>query len=87
MDFDRSDIYEVVEELIKQKEFRKNIFVINKNYSSYEPKNLSSKNMECLTQKGLYFIGESVDVTGELGGYNLHWCFASAWAVAKSINA
>jgi predicted flavoprotein YhiN len=33
---------------------------------------LSSKTMESIGQKGLYFIGETVDVTGWLGGYNFH---------------
>jgi predicted Rossmann fold flavoprotein len=42
---------------------------------------LSSKTMEAKKMPGLYFIGEVVDVTGELGGYNLHWAWASwAWA-------
>ncbi len=35
--------------------------------------------------KGLYFVGEVVDVTGELGGYNFQWAFASATHVAKAI--
>ncbi len=34
---------------------------------------LSSKTMEAKKVKGLYFIGELVDVTGDLGGYNLQW--------------
>jgi len=38
---------------------------------------LSSKTMECKTQKGLYFIGEVVDVTGHLGGYNFQWAWSS----------
>ena len=36
--------------------------------------------------KGLYFIGEVVNVTGELGGYNFQWCFSSAKYVADRIN-
>lgn len=47
---------------------------------------LSSKTMEAKTVKSLYFIGEVVDVTGEVGGYNLHWAFASAFSAADSIN-
>ena len=35
--------------------------------------------------KGLYFIGEVADVTGELGGYNFQWAFSSAYVCAKSI--
>ena len=34
---------------------------------------LSSKTMECKTQPGLFFVGEVVDVTGHLGGYNFQW--------------
>lgn len=36
------------------------------------------KTMECRKVSGLYFIGETLDVTGMLGGYNLHWAWASA---------
>jgi hypothetical protein len=38
---------------------------------------LSSKTMEAKKAPGLFFIGEVLDVTGELGGYNLHWAWAS----------
>ncbi|HEY5997842.1 MAG TPA: NAD(P)/FAD-dependent oxidoreductase [bacterium] len=38
---------------------------------------LSSKTMEARRVPGLYFVGEVVDVTGALGGYNLHWAWAS----------
>jgi predicted Rossmann fold flavoprotein len=48
---------------------------------------LSSKTMEVKSCPGVYFIGEVVDVTGELGGYNLHWAWASAVAAAQAINA
>ncbi|RPI14635.1 MAG: NAD(P)/FAD-dependent oxidoreductase [Ignavibacteriae bacterium] len=41
---------------------------------------LSSKTMECKKVKGLYFIGEVVDVTGWLGGYNFQWAWASGYA-------
>ena len=44
---------------------------------------LSSKTMESKHQAGLYFIGECVDVTGWLGGYNFQWAWASAAAAAK----
>lgn len=46
---------------------------------------LSSKTMESRKQPGLYFIGESVDVTGWLGGYNFQWAWSSAHAAAQSI--
>jgi len=42
--------------------------------------------LETLNTKGLYFIGEVVDVTGELGGYNFQWAFSSAVMSAKNIN-
>lgn len=40
--------------------------------------------MESLKQKGLFFCGEVLDVCGQLGGYNLHWAFASAYVCAQS---
>ena len=43
-------------------------------------KELSSKTMQAKKQKGLYFIGEVVDVTGHLGGFNFHWAWASGAA-------
>ena len=45
---------------------------------------LSSKTMECKTVPGLYFIGEVVDVTGQLGGYNFQWAWASAHAAGEA---
>lgn len=47
---------------------------------------LSSKTMEARAVKGLYFIGEAVDVTGQLGGYNLQWCWSSAKACADALS-
>ena len=44
---------------------------------------LSSKTMEARRVPGLYFVGEVMDVTGELGGYNLHWAWASAHAAGQ----
>lgn len=41
---------------------------------------VSSKTMEAKNQPGLYFIGEVVDVTGWLGGYNFQWAWASGYA-------
>ena len=48
---------------------------------------LSQQTMECKTQPGLYFIGEVVDVTGWLGGYNFQWAWASAHACAQALPA
>jgi predicted flavoprotein YhiN len=42
--------------------------------------------MQSTRQKGLFFIGEAVDVTGWLGGYNFQWAWASAYAAAQAIN-
>lgn len=44
---------------------------------------LSSKTMEARTVEGLYFIGEVVDVTGQLGGYNFQWAWASGFAAGQ----
>ncbi|KJY85971.1 membrane protein [Vibrio neptunius] len=44
---------------------------------------LSSKTMECKEIKGLYFIGEVMDVTGWLGGYNFQWCWSSGFVAGQ----
>ena len=46
---------------------------------------LSSKTMEVTSVPGLYFIGEVVDVTGHLGGYNFQWAWASAVAAGQAL--
>jgi predicted Rossmann fold flavoprotein len=46
---------------------------------------LSSKTMECKRQPGLFCIGEVVDVTGHLGGFNFQWAWASGWAAGQSV--
>ena len=46
---------------------------------------LSSKTMEARRVSGLYAIGEAVDVTGWLGGYNFQWAWASGWAAAQAL--
>ena len=46
---------------------------------------LSSQTMESKKVPGLYFIGEIVDVTGWLGGYNFQWAWASAFAAGQSV--
>jgi len=46
---------------------------------------LSSKTMMANDVPGLYVIGEAVDVTGWLGGYNFQWAWASGWCAAESI--
>ena len=49
-----------------------------------DTRDLSSQSMES-TQPGLYFIGEVVDVTGWLGGYNFQWAWASGFACAQAM--
>ena len=46
---------------------------------------LSSKTMEAKRVPGLYFIGEGVDVTGWLGGYNFQWAWSSGWAAGQMV--
>ncbi len=46
---------------------------------------LSSKTLEARKVPGLYFIGEVVDVSGWLGGYNFQWAWASGWAAAQAL--
>ena len=48
---------------------------------------LSQQTMESKAQPGLYFIGEVVDITGWLGGYNFQWAWASAFACAQALAA
>lgn len=45
---------------------------------------LSSATMECRKLPGLYFAGEIIDVTGEIGGFNLHWAWASGTAAGRA---
>lgn len=49
-----------------------------------DTQSLSSKTMEVKSVKGLYFIGEVVDVTGHLGGHNFQWAWASGVACAEA---
>ncbi|MBD0326774.1 MAG: NAD(P)/FAD-dependent oxidoreductase, partial [Pyrinomonadaceae bacterium] len=46
---------------------------------------LSSKTMEARRIPGLYFIGEVVDVTGHLGGFNFQWAWASGFAAGQFV--
>jgi len=48
---------------------------------------LSSKTMQSAHLPGLYAIGEAVDVTGWLGGYNFQWAWSSGWAAGRAIAA
>ncbi len=46
---------------------------------------VSSKTMEATREKGLFFIGEVLDVTGWLGGYNLQWAWSSGWVAGQYV--
>lgn len=48
-----------------------------------DTKELNSKTMEANKVSGLYFIGEVVDVTGWLGGYNFQWAWSSGWSAGR----
>ena len=48
---------------------------------------LDSRSMQAHAVPGSYWIGEAVDVTGWLGGYNFQWAWASAFAAAQAIAA
>jgi predicted Rossmann fold flavoprotein len=50
-----------------------------------DTRELSGQSMESQKSPGLYFIGEVVDVTGWLGGYNFQWAWASAYACAQAL--
>jgi predicted Rossmann fold flavoprotein len=46
---------------------------------------LSAQTLECRTVPGLYFVGEVVDVTGQLGGFNFQWAWASGSAAGRAV--
>ena len=50
-----------------------------------DTRHISSKTMECFEHRGLYFIGEVVDVTGHLGGYNFQWAWSSGYAAGSVV--
>ena len=50
-----------------------------------DTKGLSSKSMEARQVPGLYFVGEVVDVTGHLGGFNFQWAWASGHAAGRAL--
>lgn len=52
-----------------------------------DTRELSSQTLESQKSKGLFFIGEVVDITGWLGGYNFQWAWASAHACASALQA
>jgi predicted flavoprotein YhiN len=50
-----------------------------------DTRDLSSRTMEARGTPGLYFIGEAVDVTGQLGGFNFQWAWASGHAAGEAV--
>ena len=50
-----------------------------------DTRDLDAKTMEARKQPGLYFVGELVDVTGWLGGYNFQWAWSSGWAAGQVV--
>ena len=50
-----------------------------------DTRELSSKTMEARRVPGLFFIGEVVDVTGQLGGFNFQWAWASGWSAGQAV--
>ena len=46
---------------------------------------MSSKTMESQKAPGLYFVGEVLDVTGHLGGFNFQWAWASGYAAGQFV--
>ena len=50
-----------------------------------DTRGLNSGTMEAKSVPGLYFIGEAVDVTGWLGGYNFQWAWSSGWCAGQAV--
>ena len=50
-----------------------------------DTRELSAKTMEAAKVPGLYFVGEVVDVTGHLGGYNFQWAWASGYSAGQAV--
>ncbi|MDO9321910.1 MAG: NAD(P)/FAD-dependent oxidoreductase [Pseudomonas sp.] len=50
-----------------------------------DTREVSSKTMESLKAPGLYFIGEVLDVSGQLGGFNFQWAWASGWCAGQAV--
>ncbi|NCV26860.1 MAG: aminoacetone oxidase family FAD-binding enzyme, partial [Betaproteobacteria bacterium] len=51
-----------------------------------EVQELDPRSMQSFKHPGMFFIGEVVDVTGWLGGYNFQWAWSSAWSAARAIS-
>ena len=78
-----------IAELIKNLEFKVtgNTGFVNSQVTAggISTREIDNKTMQSKRQKGLYFIGEIVDVDGDCGGFNLQWAWSSAFCAAYSI--
>ena len=84
-DLNDEDIMRIVNQI---KEFKLNVCGFEPNNqvcSGGVSLNGLDKNLQCKNHKGLYFIGEAVDVDGVCGGYNLQWAWTSGYVAGKSI--
>ena len=88
------NISEISNKILKQLSYAINTWIINptgsEGYRTAEvtlggvsTKELSSQNMMSTKHKGLFFIGEVVDVTGHLGGYNFQWAWSSGYVAGQ----
>jgi len=50
-----------------------------------DTRDLDSRTLAAKAAPGLHFIGEVVDVTGWLGGYNFQWAWASGWCAGQAV--
>ena len=54
-------------------------------YGGVSTDEISSKTMESKLCSGLFFVGEVLDITGDLGGFNLHWAWASGFVAGNNV--
>ena len=75
--------------VLREQEFLTNLYELwnsaEVTLGGVDTNQLSSKTMEAKNVQGLYFIGEVMDVTGWLGGYNFQWAWASGYACGQSV--
>jgi hypothetical protein len=55
-------------------------------HGGVETSEVDDRTFESKIQRGLYFVGEALDIDGDCGGFNLQWAFSSAMCVAEAIN-
>lgn len=71
--------------LLLNHQAQKDIVLLEVTLGGIDTTEVSSKTLESKKQKGLFFIGEVLDVTGHLGGYNFQWAWSSAYAAAQYV--